>query len=471
MYDHAHSHTTTCTSTCRYAAQKIQELEVSGGLTPRSRFRKWCHTTPTEMQGFLGIILNMGLIELPTLEDYWKTSWITEVPFFPRVMPRDRFLLLFWLFHVSHSSGCAKRIDKIKLLLDSLLTRFRGHYSPGRELAVDETMVGFRGRFAAKQYMPNKPTKWGIKCFTLADSSNGYVLNVLVYTGRDTLEDASNEALPQPARVVLHLADEYLGRGHHMFTDRYYTSIPLAKSLHALQTDFTGTTMKNRVDLPGEIRGKLHLHHGEIAAYRADHLLTLAWLAEKKKKPVVMLSTCSTAALTTVTSHHTRSPTVKPQVIDSYNMYMNGVDMADQHAVYYSFIRKTVKWWRKVAFWALETAVVNSFILYKETVPSPKSHVVFRRQLIEVLVSRHIVTAPPRPRVGRPRKRCHPDGDVPERLNGRLHIPDQRTQRNCVVCRAAGRKSRPMYYCKTCPDNPQLCIGYCFERYHTVLNY
>ena len=62
-------------------------------------------------------------------------------------------------------------------------------YYPGRELAVDETMVGFRGRFAAKQYMPNKPTKWGIKCFTLADSANGYVLNVLVYTGRDTLAD------------------------------------------------------------------------------------------------------------------------------------------------------------------------------------------------------------------------------------------------------------------------------------------
>ena len=209
--------------------------------------------------------------------------------------------------------------------------------------------------------MHNKPTKWGIKCFTLAESSIEYVLNVLVYTGQDTLEDASNETLPQPTRVVLHLADWYLGCGHHIFTDRYYTSIPLAKSLLSVRTHFTGTTMKNRVDLPNEIRGQLRLLPGEVVAYRADHLLTLACLAEKKKKPVVIVSTCSTATMTTVTSRRTRSPTIKPLVIDTYNHHMNGVDLADQNAVYYRFIRKTVKWWRNVAFWLLETAVVNSY--------------------------------------------------------------------------------------------------------------
>ena len=193
-----------------------------------------------------------------------------------------------------------------------------------------------------------------------------------------------------------------------------------------------------------------------------------------------MLSTCSIATMTTVTSRRKRSSTNKPLVIDSYNHHMNGVDLADQNAVYYSFIRKTVKWWRKVAFWLLETAVVNSYILYTKTVPAPKSHIVFRRLLIESLASRHIVSAPPRPHVGhivsapprphvgRPRKRSHPDGDVPER---QLHIMDQRTQWNCVVCRAAGKQSRPLNYCKTCPEHHQLCIGYCFERYHTVLNY
>ena len=135
------------TQICRYAAQRIQGLQAAGKLTHGSRFRKWYPTTTTELQGFLAIILNMGLIELPHIEDYWKTSWETEVPFFRRVMPRDRFELLFWLLHVSHSDSAEeKRINKVGLLLESMLTRFRRRYYPGCELAVDETMVGFRGR-------------------------------------------------------------------------------------------------------------------------------------------------------------------------------------------------------------------------------------------------------------------------------------------------------------------------------------
>ena len=79
-----------------------------------------------------------------------------------------------------------KRVDKVKLLHDCLITKFQACFYPGQELAVDETMVGFMGRFGAKQYMLQKPVKSGIKCFTLADSSTGYVLNTFVYTGADT---------------------------------------------------------------------------------------------------------------------------------------------------------------------------------------------------------------------------------------------------------------------------------------------
>ena len=74
----------------------------------------------------------------------------------------------------------------MKLLHDCVITKFQARFYTGQELAVDETMVGFRGRFGAKQYMLQKPVKSGIKCFTLADSSTGYVLNTFVYIGADT---------------------------------------------------------------------------------------------------------------------------------------------------------------------------------------------------------------------------------------------------------------------------------------------
>ena len=97
-----------------------------------------------DLRAFLALIINMGLIDIPTLEGYWNTSWESEIPFFRRVMPRDRFLQIFWMLHVGEGEG---RIDKVKTLCEALIGNFQRNYSPGGNLAVDETMVGFHGRF------------------------------------------------------------------------------------------------------------------------------------------------------------------------------------------------------------------------------------------------------------------------------------------------------------------------------------
>ena len=39
-----------------------------------------------------------------------------------------------------------------------------------RQVSVDETMIPFKGKVAFKQYMPAKPSKWGIQMLTLAGS-------------------------------------------------------------------------------------------------------------------------------------------------------------------------------------------------------------------------------------------------------------------------------------------------------------
>ena len=39
---------------------------------------------------------------------------------------------------------------------------------------------------------------------------------------------------------------------------------------------------------------------------------------------------------------------LKPVVVDDYNQHMLGVNKLDQFASYYSFLHKSVRWWRKV---------------------------------------------------------------------------------------------------------------------------
>jgi len=122
----------------------------------------------------------------------------------------------------------------------------------------------------------------------VADSKNGYILDTLVYMGADTLEEASLEfqSLPQPGRVVMHLMWHYLDSNHHVYTDRYYTSIPLTQSLASHNT-FTGTVMKNHIDLPDTIREKSFRSSRVITSFRCEQLLVTAWRAKGKGKTLI----------------------------------------------------------------------------------------------------------------------------------------------------------------------------------------
>jgi hypothetical protein len=73
------------------------------------------------------------------------------------------------------------KLFKVRPLLDALVPRFRSEYKMHKECSIDEAMIPFKGRLAFKQYIKDKPTKWGIKVFVLADAHNGYVSNLEVW--------------------------------------------------------------------------------------------------------------------------------------------------------------------------------------------------------------------------------------------------------------------------------------------------
>ena len=58
-------------------------------------------------------------------------------------------------------------------------------YSPDRQLAIDETLIKFKGKLHFIQFIPIKPGRFGIKAFALAESKNGYVLNRKICTGKE----------------------------------------------------------------------------------------------------------------------------------------------------------------------------------------------------------------------------------------------------------------------------------------------
>ena len=187
---------------------------------------RFSHRCSANTSTIYQVIVNTMIIKPPDIKSYWKTSWISEVPFFKLLMPRNRFQEIVWVLHVSHSNPCwpAKRIDMIKQLLQLLIPKFREHYYPSKNLAIDETVVGFCGRFDAKPYAQKTLSNWASRHSTWLIPRIGIFFDTLVYTGAETLKEASpeSESLPQSGRVVMHLMRDYLDSNHHVYRPVVY---------------------------------------------------------------------------------------------------------------------------------------------------------------------------------------------------------------------------------------------------------
>ena len=161
-------------STNEYARHRFAEMS----LGPRSLYTNWKAVTLEEMKGFIGIIINMGIIQLQDLKDYWSRHETLDLHFFPNIMTRDRFFQIFNMLHVGSINSNTKR-DKIQPLLDKIINNLQKLLTPQNQLSIDEAMISFRGRVGFKQYIKDKPNPWGIKAYVLSESVSGYVCNVV----------------------------------------------------------------------------------------------------------------------------------------------------------------------------------------------------------------------------------------------------------------------------------------------------
>ena len=191
--------------------------------------------------------------------------------------------------------------------------------------------------------------------------------NILVYAGKQT------PLLPLPThshttKVVLTLVDYMRDKGHDLYTDRFYTSVELADELTKMGFSITGTIQKNRKFLPTKIKKLSTMSKGSVITFRKKEKMLLAWM---DKRIVFMLSTkysnnmvdiqtrlvvllMFVYVVITFYSRDKSRVVKKPEVVAEYNQFMLGVDKIDQMMSYYSFVRKSIKWWRKVYNLGLE---------------------------------------------------------------------------------------------------------------------
>ena len=206
----------------------------------------WNPVSREELMAFIGINIAMGIISLPCVDDYWSTDPILCHSWFRIVMPRNRFRQILRYIHVVDNTNAPKCTDpdydklwKVRSLLNALEESTSQLYSPHQQVSINESMIGTKCRLLFIQYMPQKPTKWGIKVWVCSDARNGYIYNFDVYAGANP----STPKYPngQAYDVVMKLTEPLHGKGYTVYTDNFYTSAALFKDLLTKKLMASGT--------------------------------------------------------------------------------------------------------------------------------------------------------------------------------------------------------------------------------------
>ncbi|XP_041473820.1 piggyBac transposable element-derived protein 4-like [Lytechinus variegatus] len=462
------------TQTNLYAKQTIGRLGV---LQQHSRLNKWTDTTPAELKAFIALQMAMGLVTKSATDQYWEENWLLGTPGFSTVMCRNRYQLLNSMLHLVDNELRIPRgqpgydpLFKVQPVIDLVRPTYQQSFSPGRELAVDESLAPFKGRLSFRQFMPMKPKKFGVKFWVITDSSNGFCLDWSVYTGKE--EGRGGDGLS--TKVVKDLTRPYAGSGRHVYMDNFYTSPQLFEDLKEVNLGACGTLRLNRRGIPPMMReAAAAARKGDAPKFfRRGDMLGVTWHDTKRVSALSTIhpSGCQQRQVRDRRSAGGVRQVTKPTAICGYNSSMGGVDLLDQRMSYYRYPHRHIKWYMVVFHFLLEVALVNGYLAYRLATGSSVSTRKFRMEVINGLVNGFVKKPAGRPKVLRESTRDNRDA---LRYEGQ-HFAGKRCSGgkgryypDCVVCskkNGNGRKTTS-YYCKRC--QLPMCLEPCFQNYHS----
>ncbi|CAH1986893.1 unnamed protein product [Acanthoscelides obtectus] len=172
----------------------IEDIVFQTNLYAEQEFqkntKKYNPTNTKEMKVFLGLNIFMRIKPLPSYRNYWSVDEDMHDNYISQFMPVNRFGWLLSHVHLNDNSVMPKKWDagfdklyKVRPFIDKIKENLKKYYNCTKNIAIDESIIKFKGRSTLKQYMPKKPIKRGYKIWTLADA-NAYLYDFDVYTGK-----------------------------------------------------------------------------------------------------------------------------------------------------------------------------------------------------------------------------------------------------------------------------------------------
>nr|CAH7765407.1 unnamed protein product [Callosobruchus chinensis] len=217
-------------------------------------------TNTKEITDFLSIMLRMGIVRLPSYEDYWSLD--SRIAYVADLMSIKRFKLLRRFIRFNDNSLVTQetkdRFFKVRPLIEKIRENCQKFHIEN-DFSIDETMVAYKGTRAGnlRQYIKNKPHKWGYKVFVIAGVS-GIILDVIPYQESATFTElkgtkndvsAYENSLGVGASIVIALCRSLPDPANSVvYFDNYFSGLPLFNYLkHNMNIRSLGTLRPNRI--------------------------------------------------------------------------------------------------------------------------------------------------------------------------------------------------------------------------------
>lgn len=369
----------------------------------------------------------------------------------------------------------------------------------------DEQIVPFTGQLNVKQYIKGKPTPYGIKIYALCGKS-GLLYDFLLYQGSTTEIDPSFlTCFGQGPAVVLHLTNEnLLNKNHSLFFDNFFSSYKLFEALKSHNIKAAGTVRldrfgmvnkKKNIDSRPPLRSEQELKQcgrgttDEISSFDKKIAL-VSWYDNK------CVNLASNFVASGIPQKARRWDKFSkeyvevelPEVISLYNNNMGGVDKFNQLLSYYRIFTKSKKWTLRMITHAIDMAIVNSWLEYKQ---AASKHTLPKKEMYDLLhfrmeISNHLVNVGQMANIRRKRGRPSSLPQSPAQCTSRQfsrgetrpssevrgdkvdHLPRFDDKADTTRCKFPKCKGKTHFYCVKC--NVHLCLGRnkdCFLLFHT----
>ena len=147
----------------------------------------WVPTSPVNIKKFLSLYPLTGVIQKPSLSQYWSSDPLLKTSVFNHIMSRNCFQMILQFIHFADSSlydpkdPNRDRLYKVRPIVEFLFNKFKSVFVPSKFISINEELLLWKGRLIFKQYIPNKRARFGIKMFSFVRIVVTFGIHLSIY--------------------------------------------------------------------------------------------------------------------------------------------------------------------------------------------------------------------------------------------------------------------------------------------------